>query len=70
MARIWNTIKEYEDILFEQYGKIAKITINRPQVYNAFRPQTNFEMLDAVSSSLPAPVTRHSVRVATKKLKG
>ena len=47
--REWKTIKEYEDILFQQYGKIAKITINRPQVYNAFRPQTNREMLDAMA---------------------
>lgn len=43
----WKTIKEYEDILFEQRGGVAKITINRPRVYNAFRPQTNFEMLEA-----------------------
>ena len=48
-TREWKTIKEYEDILFQQYGGIAKITINRPEVYNAFRPQTNFEMLDAMS---------------------
>lgn len=45
----WTTIKEYEDILFQQLGGIAKITINRPKVYNAFRPQTNKEMLDAMS---------------------
>ena len=44
----WETIKEYEDIFFERYDKIAKITINRPEVYNAFRPQTNFDMLDAM----------------------
>ena len=47
--RIWTTIKEYEDILFEYYNGIAKITINRPHVYNAFRPQTNKEMLDAMA---------------------
>ena len=45
--REWKSIKEYEDILFEQYKGIAKITINRPEVYNAFRPKTNEEMLDA-----------------------
>lgn len=45
----WTPIKQYEDILFEKYGKIAKITINRPRVYNAFRPQTNMEMLDAMA---------------------
>lgn len=48
MQREWTTIKEYGDIKFEQYGAIAKITINRPKVYNAFRPQTNDEMLDAM----------------------
>ena len=47
--RVWTPIKEYTDILFEQYGGIAKITINRPEVYNAFRPQTNKEMLDAMA---------------------
>ncbi|MDE6278617.1 MAG: enoyl-CoA hydratase/isomerase family protein, partial [Paramuribaculum sp.] len=53
--REWTTIKEYEDILFQKYGKIAKITINRPEVYNAFRPQTNFEMLDAVAYCRESP---------------
>ena len=45
----WKPIKEYTDILFEQFEGIAKITINRPQVYNAFRPLTNAEMLDAMN---------------------
>lgn len=45
----WKPIKEYTDILFEQFEGIAKITINRPQVYNAFRPLTNQEMLDAMA---------------------
>lgn len=45
----WETIKEYKDILFEKFEGIAKITINRPRVYNAFRPQTNMEMLDAMN---------------------
>lgn len=43
----WKSIKQYEDILFEEMDGIAKITINRPEVYNAFRPKTNMEMLDA-----------------------
>ena len=45
--REWQTIKEYEDIKFEMFEGIAKITINRPRVYNAFRPETNMAMLDA-----------------------
>ncbi|WP_444875410.1 1,4-dihydroxy-2-naphthoyl-CoA synthase [Reichenbachiella ulvae] len=44
----WETIKEYTDIKYEFFEGIAKITINRPEVYNAFRPETNFEMLDAM----------------------
>jgi len=47
--RIWESIKEYEDIRFEYCDQVAKITINRPQVYNAFRPETNIEMLDAMN---------------------
>lgn len=46
--RQWTPIKSYEDILFEEFNGIAKITINRPEVYNAFRPETNMEMLDAM----------------------
>ncbi len=44
----WTKIKEYTDILFEKKEGVAKITINRPKVYNAFRPLTNQEMLDAM----------------------
>jgi len=43
----WQPVKAYEDILFEQAEGIAKVTINRPEVRNAFRPQTIFELLDA-----------------------
>jgi naphthoate synthase len=46
--RNWTSIKKYNDILFEFFEGIAKITINRPAVYNAFRPETNKEMLDAM----------------------
>jgi naphthoate synthase len=44
----WHSLCEYQDILFETDGEgIAKITINRPKVRNAFRPQTVVEMIDA-----------------------
>jgi naphthoate synthase len=46
--RNWETITEYSDILFEFYNGIAKISINRPEVYNAFRPETNIQMLEAM----------------------
>lgn len=48
-TRNWTSIKKYTDILFESYDGIARITINRPKVYNAFRPQTNHEILDALA---------------------
>jgi naphthoate synthase len=49
MSVTWRTIREYTDILYERAeGEgIAKITINRPEVRNAFRPQTVSEMIDA-----------------------
>ncbi|MGA9112151.1 MAG: 1,4-dihydroxy-2-naphthoyl-CoA synthase [Smithella sp.] len=46
--RNWKQIKEYEDILFEYWQGIAKITINRPRYRNAFRPTTTLEMSDAL----------------------
>ena len=49
MTRQWETIRTYEDIKYEQYGGIAKITINRPEVRNAFRPKTVSELIDAFS---------------------
>jgi naphthoate synthase len=49
MAIEWVKEREYEDILYETYNGIAKITINRPEVHNAFRPKTVMEMIDAFS---------------------
>lgn len=44
----WIEIKTYEDILLEKtQDGIAKVTINRPHVRNAFRPETVMEMQDA-----------------------
>jgi naphthoate synthase len=46
---VWQSVRTYEDIRFEQDGGLAKITICRPEVRNAFRPKTLFELLDAFS---------------------
>ncbi len=40
----WEPVKKLEDVIYEKRGGIAKITINRPEVRNAFRPQTLFEL--------------------------
>jgi naphthoate synthase len=43
----WQSAHNYTDIRYETAGGIAKITINRPEVRNSFRPLTVFELLDA-----------------------
>jgi naphthoate synthase len=45
----WKPIKVYQEILFESYEGIARISINRPQVHNAFTPLTVSEMSDAMN---------------------
>ncbi len=46
--RNWTTIKEYEEIKFDFFEGIARITINRPRYRNAFTPDTILEMMDAM----------------------
>ena len=44
----WNRVKDYSDIeFFTSPDGIAKIAINRPEVHNAFRPETLFELREA-----------------------
>jgi naphthoate synthase len=47
----WHSAGTYEDIRYETLDGIAKITINRPQVRNAFRPQTVREMMLAFAAA-------------------
>ena len=46
--REWTTIREYDDILFDYYNGIARITINRERYRNAFTPTTTAEMSDCL----------------------
>ena len=79
----WKVLdRNYEDVIYETYNGIAKITINRPEVRNAFRPKTVMELIDAFTvarednevgvivltgaNMVKAKIKKHSVLVATK----
>jgi naphthoate synthase len=48
----WTAVSGYEDIIYEKsQDGIAKITINRPEVHNAFRPRTVTEMIRAIDDA-------------------
>jgi naphthoate synthase len=47
-AADWRPAGDYEDIRYETADGIAKVTINRPEVRNAFRPETLIEISDAL----------------------
>ncbi len=51
MSFNWKTAKEYKDIIYEKMDGIAKITINRPDKRNAFRPETTLELYDAFADA-------------------
>lgn len=53
----WRSAGEFEDIKYEKAEGIAKITINRPEVRNAFRPQTIREMQRALEDAREDPET-------------
>src|SRR5437764_2711673 len=46
-AADWQPAAEYADIRYEKADGVAKITIDRPDVHNAFRPETVIELADA-----------------------
>lgn len=43
----WKTVKEFEDITFKKSNGVARIAFNRPEIRNAFRPKTLFELQEA-----------------------
>ncbi len=54
-ALAWKPVREFHDIRFEKAEGIAKITINRPEVRNAFRPRTVKEMIEAFDAAREDP---------------
>lgn len=51
MTSRWKKVSSYQDIIYEKMDGIAKITINRPEIRNAFRPETVIEMYNAFSDA-------------------
>lgn len=51
----WKSKRAYGDILYDVADGIARITINRPEVRNAFRPKTLFELTDAFNAAREDP---------------
>src|SRR5216683_485984 len=51
----WRRSGRYTDIIYQTWDGIAKITINRPEVRNAFRPTTVFEMSRAIEAARDDP---------------
>jgi naphthoate synthase len=47
----WEKVREYKEIIYEKYNGIAKVTMNRPEVHNAFTPLTVNEMIDAFADA-------------------
>lgn len=57
MTVAWLPVRTFEDITYERAEGIAKITINRPEVRNAFRPETIFELQEAFADVRDDPTT-------------
>lgn len=51
MTYNWNEAKRYEDITYHKMNGIARIAFNRPEVRNAFRPETVLELHEALLDS-------------------
>lgn len=60
----WIQTNQYQDILYHKADGIAKITINRPKVHNAFRPLTVLEMMQALDDA------RHDASIGVVILTG
>jgi naphthoate synthase len=64
MPTHWEKVRDYTDIIFEKADGIGKITINRPEVRNAFRPETLDELIEAFE------ICRHDAEIGVVILTG
>jgi naphthoate synthase len=55
MESQWRAVKAYSDIIYQKADGVAKVTINRPEKRNAFRPETITEMIDAFTDAREDP---------------
>jgi naphthoate synthase len=55
MSPKWKTARVYSDILYQKAGGVAKVTINRPEKRNAFRPETISQMIAAFTDARDDP---------------
>ncbi len=60
----WTTVNKYEDITYKKSGGVARIAFNRPEVRNAFRPKTLFELEEALKDA------REDVKIGVVLLTG
>ena len=51
----WIIAKEYKDITYKKCDGVARIAFNRPNIRNAFRPKTTFELYDAFEDATHDP---------------
>jgi naphthoate synthase len=51
----WRTLKNFKEILYQHYDGIGKISINRPEMRNAFTPLTVMEMSEAMELARQNP---------------
>mgnify|MGYP005695710747 FL=1 len=47
----WKKVREFEEIIYEKFDGIARVTINRPHRRNAFTPDTVAEMIEAFTDA-------------------
>ena len=56
MTTVWIKVRDFEDITYHKSAEgVAKIAINRPEVHNAFRPQTLFDLTAAFADAKEDP---------------